>query len=61
MTENKKAQFLPFHAINEFMRDDFRLTILQEVLSNLKQDRQRKNLTHKPAYSKRGANPWVPK
>jgi len=30
----EKQEFLPFHAINEFMRDDYRLTILTEVLSN---------------------------
>lgn len=34
MTDNKKAQYLPFHAINEFMRDDFRVAILQEVLNS---------------------------
>lgn len=33
----EKRQYLPFHAVNEFMRDDFRLTILQEVLSDQKQ------------------------
>jgi hypothetical protein len=33
MTNNKKAQLLPFHAINEFMRDDFRNQLLQEVFS----------------------------
>mgnify|MGYP000167319340 CR=1 FL=1 len=27
-----KAEFLPFHAINEFMRPDFRLTIIRETL-----------------------------
>jgi len=26
---------LPFHAVNEFMRDDYRLTILQEVFNEL--------------------------
>ena len=31
----KKQKYLPFHAVNEFMRDDYRLTILQDVLSNL--------------------------
>lgn len=35
MPENNKKQFLPFHAINEFMRDDFKLLIIQEVLSKL--------------------------
>jgi len=28
----EKEEFLPFHAINEFMRDDYRLTVLTEVL-----------------------------
>jgi hypothetical protein len=27
--------FLPFHAINEFMRDDFRLTVIRTVLNNI--------------------------
>lgn len=31
MIEN--AEFLPFHAINEFMRPDFRLTIIRETLT----------------------------
>jgi hypothetical protein len=35
MTETNKIQYLPFHAINEFMRDDFRLTVLNEVFTNL--------------------------
>jgi hypothetical protein len=30
-----KAEFLPFHAINNFMLPEFRQSILQEVLSNL--------------------------
>jgi hypothetical protein len=30
----EKEEFLPFHAINEFMRDDYRLVILNEVLGN---------------------------
>ncbi len=33
MTEN--AEFLPFHAINEFMRPDFRLTVIRETLTSL--------------------------
>jgi hypothetical protein len=33
MTEEQKVEYLPFHAINEFMRDDYRLTVLNEVLS----------------------------
>lgn len=32
---NDKLGFLPFHAINEFMRDDFRLSVIRTVLSNL--------------------------
>lgn len=35
MVNDKKAEFIPFNAINEFMRDDFRLAILQEVFTNL--------------------------
>ena len=35
MVNDKKAQFIPFHAVNEFMRDDYRLSILQEVMSHL--------------------------
>ncbi len=34
MSENSKVQYIPFHAINEFMRDDFRNTILHEVFTN---------------------------
>ena len=30
-----KLEFLPFHAINEFMRPDFRLTIIRSVMSTL--------------------------
>jgi hypothetical protein len=37
MTENDKPQlqFIPFHAINEFMRADFRLTMLRETMKAL--------------------------
>jgi hypothetical protein len=31
--EDKKATFLPFHAINEFMTDEYRLEVLRAVLS----------------------------
>lgn len=31
----EKAQFLPFHAINDFMLPDFRLNVLQSVLGSL--------------------------
>ena len=30
------VQFLPFHAINEFMRADFRLTVIKRTLTNLR-------------------------
>jgi hypothetical protein len=29
---NKYAQFLPFHAVNQFMRDDYRLEVIKSVL-----------------------------
>jgi len=32
MEKKIEKEYLPFHAVNEFMRDDYRLTILQEVL-----------------------------
>jgi hypothetical protein len=35
MTENNKVQYLPFHALNEFMRDDFRTAVLHDVFINL--------------------------
>ena len=35
MKDTSKVQYLPFHSVNEFMRDDYRLTILHEVYSNL--------------------------
>ena len=35
MSETEKAKYLPFHAVNEFMREDYRLTILQEVFTSL--------------------------
>lgn len=44
MTDNKKAQYLPFHAINEFMRDDFRIVILQEVFGNIEKVEKEKSL-----------------
>jgi hypothetical protein len=34
MTENQ-VEFLPFHAINEFMRDDFRLAVIRSALGAL--------------------------
>ena len=35
MPENTKAQFLPFNALNEFMRDDYRSAVIQEVFTSL--------------------------
>ncbi len=32
---DKKAQLLPFHAINEFMRNDYRLSVVRTTLSGL--------------------------
>lgn len=40
-----KVKFLPFHAINEFMLDDYRQLVIQSVLgkfSRLSEERQRK-------------------
>jgi hypothetical protein len=34
---DKKQEFLPFHAINEFMRDDYRLVVVRAVLHALPQ------------------------
>lgn len=34
--QDKQEQFFPFHVINEFMRDDYRLSVLQKVFSDLK-------------------------
>lgn len=44
---NEELRFLPFHAINEFMRDDFRLLVIQTVLSNTSSldDKQRNQLS----------------
>ena len=42
---NTKAQFLPFHVINEYMLNDYRKSVLKTVLSHLKDlpaERQRK-------------------
>lgn len=35
MTSEKTAQFLPFHAINEFMREDYRLEVVRAALHAL--------------------------
>lgn len=32
---NKQTEFLPFHAINEFMRADFRLNVVRDTLNSL--------------------------
>jgi len=42
---DKKARFLPFHAINEYMVNDYRQLVIQSVLGNfnkLSEERQRK-------------------
>ncbi len=31
---DQSVEFLPYHAINEFMRDDYRLQVIQEVFNN---------------------------
>lgn len=35
MTENKEINFLPFHALNEFMLDEYRFHVIQETLNGL--------------------------
>ena len=35
MNENAATSYLPFHAINEFMRDDFRMDIIRKTLIGL--------------------------
>lgn len=52
MVEEKKTQFLPFHAINEFMRDDYRLTILHEVFNNFDKLNKEKTLRINRLFSK---------
>ncbi len=34
---DKKQEYLPFHAINEFMREDYRLTVVRAVLHSMAQ------------------------
>jgi hypothetical protein len=34
---DKKQEFIPFHAINEFMRDDYRLSVVRAVLHGMTQ------------------------
>lgn len=42
--DDKQVQFLPFHAINEFMLPDFRLNVIQTVLTGIeKLPRERRN------------------
>jgi len=44
MNENQKTEFIPYHAINEFMRSDFRLNIIRTTLMALPQlDRHYRN------------------
>lgn len=33
MTDQETAEFLPFHAINEYMRDDYRLQVVRSALA----------------------------
>lgn len=35
MVETESSKFYPFSAVNDFMREDYRLTILHEVLASL--------------------------
>jgi hypothetical protein len=35
MDDNKEVKFLPFHAINEFMNDDYRSNVVQVTLNGL--------------------------
>jgi hypothetical protein len=35
MDQDKQVQFFPFHALNEFMRDDFRLDVLRSVMAGM--------------------------
>lgn len=35
MTDEEMTEFLPFHAINEFMRDDYRLEVVRTALTAL--------------------------
>lgn len=44
----EKTEFLPFHAINEFMRPDFRLNVIRETLTSIttSDDPCAKNLNH---------------
>ena len=35
MKNEEKAQFIPYHAINEFMRNDFRLHVIRTVMQSL--------------------------
>lgn len=35
--DDKQVQFIPFHAINEFMLNDYRLRVIQEVFAKIDQ------------------------
>ena len=37
MDQEKQMKFFPFHALNEFMRDDFRLDVLRSVMAGMPQ------------------------
>ena len=37
MKNEEKAQFIPYHAINEFMRNDFRLHVIRTVMQSLQE------------------------
>lgn len=45
--DEKVAEYLPFHAINEFMRDDYRLSVIHEVLTHFEElsGEQRKEIS----------------
>jgi len=32
MTDNNQVEFIPYHAINEFMRNDFRISVIRSTL-----------------------------
>jgi hypothetical protein len=34
-TKEKTVEYLPFHAVNEFMRDDYRFAVIAEVMQHL--------------------------
>jgi hypothetical protein len=57
--DNKKAKFLPFHAINDFMRPDYRLEVVRSSLNAMPElpealraplDRLTRDLVHVPGF-----------